>query len=56
MLAMSEKAKAAPPGPARRPYVTPRVRRLGTLTELTAQNALGTGMNDGGAPGPHKTG
>jgi hypothetical protein len=46
-------AKKGPSEPARRkPYRTPRLERLGTLTEITA--AVGTtGKNDmGGGPSP----
>jgi hypothetical protein len=41
--------KAVPSAPRRRPYRTPRLERLGTLTEITA--AVGNnGKNDHAGP------
>jgi len=47
----------APSGPSRRkPYRTPKLARLGTLTELTAAVGSNTTKNDHGVPGgPRKT-
>jgi hypothetical protein len=45
-------AKAAPKGAPRKPYRTPRLERLGTLSELTAATST-AGKND--HAGPHAT-
>ena len=48
--------KAAGTAPRRRPYGTPRLERLGTLTELTAAVGRTSNKNDHGPPGgPRKT-
>jgi hypothetical protein len=47
-------SKAPAEAPARKPYRTPRLARLGTLTELTAAVA-GNGKNDHAGPPVRKT-
>jgi hypothetical protein len=48
------KAPAAPP--RRKRYRTPKLERLGTLTEMTAAVGNTGGKNDHGSPGgPRKT-
>jgi hypothetical protein len=45
--------RSVPPkdGPRRRPYATPRVQRLGTLTEMTALSGSMSAVDDGHGSG-----